>query len=329
MGMKKYTFGGMSLTQHLVHIVISAVCLYFISEPTHLTENLHSIKFLKSLGEAGLIALVIIYLIEMQSHKRLEKTAEKLISKVGRRFFGLVYGHDLPDELIRAVENNTLDRPVYREHMDMQYELTAKNIRTGKNSEIVTLCEIASLQSYKLFNCAEDPVDIPVRIYLERDKWLISHSDVPKEHTEPLILYVQIGTTIYLDEESRDKVIAKRGPLQASLNVKPLKPLVTTKDEGNKLYFEIDKISLPGKSELSISYAGVLHKRNSDNELWTTSYSTLKTNLSITSNDYDINVDFPSDHEPNCTRTGMNSRWMYNEVLLKGQAITFWWLPKQ
>jgi hypothetical protein len=318
---------GITRLQHLVHLLILIISLVLISEPKILESTYLGVKFWKALGEAGLIALFVIYLVEAQSHKRLEETAVKMISQVGRGIFGLVYGHELPEKIVKTLEESTLKQPIYRDRMFLNYELTAKNFEV--KGQDVKLCELASSHSFKLINCSDKMQPIPVTVYLERDKWLTTQSGVGAADTEPTIYYVQIGSKIYYDPSKLELIEKIRGTIDTSMIKEDISKYVKQTDEGNKLTFCVTHVEIPAHGTLDVSYSGLLHKRYSDNEFWTTKYPTQGVSLSITTNDYEVNVDFPDSPEPTKETSGkMTQKWEYDDVMLKGHSVVFWWYPK-
>ena len=184
----------MSLVQHLFHLLLGIVALIFIAEPAWIPAVAQ--HFLKAVGEACVIALLVIYLVELHSHKRLEKTATEMIRKVGKNIFGLVYGHELPSAFVDLLEATTLEKPIYREKIHLNYEIQALQV-ARVDGAIEDICVLRSTHHFNLVNCSDEDVDHNVRIYLERDIWLAEI--VAENATDPKFEYVRIDNTVYTE----------------------------------------------------------------------------------------------------------------------------------
>ena len=382
----------MGSAQHLLHLLIFLGGVLLVAKPSWMPAP----EIGKAVGEAFLIALVVIYLVEVHSHKRLENTAEEIIRKIGKNIIPLVYGHELPLQLVEALEKSTLQQPVYRDKMRLHVELTPASLpratplppvsmtlpetdtsglgqnrlrseRRGvvadwqladdpKTTEVSSraetvelaasvgltptspipmatsapkmerLCRLASTYSYTLINCSDEAVKNPLKVLLERDKWL---ADIIAEgRSDPFLEYVKVGDTLYVDAAHRGEVLARLS-LPPETSVRTLETKTGPCPDGNGLLFEEESFQIPAKGRVDISFHGVLHKRYSDNEVWSTFYPTLEVDLSISSVDFDVEARFPE--EGTMLKTdlgGMSRRWSYNAPLLAGQAVLFWWRPK-
>ncbi len=312
----------MSKLQHSVHAVLALAAFILLAKPEWMPRP----EFGKAVGEAVLIALLIIYLVEVHSHKRLGDTAEDMIRKIGKNIIPLVYGHELPTPLVEALEANTLQQPVYREKMRLDVELTPTQL--GKtNGELEQLCRLETTYSYALVNCSDDPVKRPCRISLERDKWLAER--IAGNDSDPVMEYVQVGNLLYVDEENKAKVIQKLNFKDGSC-IRPLIAYINPSPDGNVVTFEESNFVLPPRGRCEIAFNGVLFKRYSDNEVWSTAYPTLGVSLSVTSVHFEVEARFPDSAVKLLTNQGaMTSRWAYDAPLLAGQAVIFWWRPKK
>lgn len=311
---------GLSKTHHLAHVVLFLIACFFISEPSFLPFT----KFFKAFGEACLIALLVIYLVEVNSHKRLEETAADMIRKVGKNIFGVVYGHVLPNKLVDAIET-TLERPIYRDRMKIDIELIPVALnRIDGNKE--PACQYRHTYSYSLVNCSDSDVIQNVQINLERDKWLAEV--IANNESQPIIEYVLIGSTLYAHDDALDSISRRLNRLPSLLN-KSLADHIIGSVDGNQISFSAEGITIPADSKIDITFNGLLVKRNSDNEVWATSFPTLGVNVTATSNHYEIEARFPSDDLVPTNQSSLSYKWVYDSPMLSGQSVIFWWRPKK
>jgi len=318
--MKKHV-SGLALQQHILHALLAAIAFGLMSETAikgvgHLS---------KSVGEAILIALLVIYLVEVQSHKRLEESAIQMIKKVGKNIFGLVYGHELPSRFVEALEKTMLEQPVYRESMHLAVELTSTELTNsaGVNEK---LCKMHCTFSFTLMNCSDAPAKQPIQVALERDKWLAEL--YPDNASEPFLEYLRINNDLYVRPEDAEKV--KRQLTAVDLKIKPLTDLGTDKSDGNELVFCQPDTIIPAKGSVQVKFGGVMYKRYSDNEVWSTFFPTLAVFLTVTSVDFEVEARFPTSGEVLSTNLGdTTSRWEYDAPLMSGQSVIYWWRPKK
>jgi hypothetical protein len=334
----------MSRSQHLVHIALGALAIVFLAKPGWNPWP----ELGKAVGEAFLIALLVIYLVEIHSHQRLEDTAEEIIRKIGKNIIPLIYGHELPPALVEALESNTLKQPVYRDKVHLDIELTSANLprsRTsihGADSAKETLeyaeaaaetaadmneklCKLANTYSYTLINCSDEAFTDTLRVALEWDKWLAEI--IADGKSNPSLEYVKVGGILYVEADDKAKVLSKLS-LPETTVVKDLHSMIRGTPDGS-LLFEETAFSIPPKGQVDISFHGVMYKRYSDNEVWSTFYPTLEVTLSVSSVEFDVEARFPDSGDMLRTNQGdMTNRWVYDAPLLTGQSVIFWWRPK-
>ena len=312
---------GLDLHIHITNALLGAVALGLMSEWA--TETIGHLA--KSAGEALFIALAVIYIVEYQSHKRLEESALQMIRKIGKNIFGLVYGHELPGPFMDALEKTMLEQPVYRERMHLAVDLSSTELVNleGVNEK---LCKLSCTYTFTLVNCSDTQAERPITVFLERDKWLAER--FPSNTSEPQLEYLQIGTQLYVDMDKAEKV--KHQLSSTNATIKPLSDLVAQSDDGNELVFSERSVVIPANGRLQVKFGGVLYKRYSDNEVWSTSYPTLGVFLTVTSVDFEIEARFPTSGTMLSTDLGdVTSRWDYDAPLLAGQSVIYWWRPKK
>jgi hypothetical protein len=317
------TWIGMTAGQHAANFALFVIAAFFISEPPVVPELAR--HFFKALGEAFVIALVVIYLVESRSHMRMEHTAVKMIQKIGRNIFGVVYGHELPAKFVDALEETALSRPVYRETMTIHYELSSASLPRidGKPDEEV--CKLAAAYSFALVNCSDEPVTHGVRLFLERDKWLAKL--LGDEAVDPVFEYVVVGDTLYVDAVSTAKIKA-RLKLPDGCDVEPLEKYLMRSDNGNTLTFKLKDVSIPPASPLRVDFSAIMTKRYSDNEVWSNGFPSLGAKLIASSSDFEVEARFPDNDSTATNRTELTSTWVYDRPMLVGQAVIVWWRPK-
>lgn len=307
-------------TQQLLHALVAVVGLLLISEPAWLPVK----HFFAAVGEACIIAVLVIYLVEVYSHKRLEETAAGLISKVGKNIFGLVYGHELPPHLVDALEA-TLSSPVYRDRMHLDVELAKVSLKR-KDAGEKDLCRLINSYRFELVNCSDSSQDRPFALSLERDKNLAEIIDA--KLADPKFQYVKVGNSFYCDPLCKDELI-RRLSLPTTIQYLPIEKHLEVRENGNELSFTLEKIAIPGNGRIEVMFSGVLYKQDSDNEVWRTAYSTLGVSLSASSTDFEVEARFPADGVAGTNLGALTSRWTYDAPLLGGQFVIYWWRPRK
>lgn len=312
---------GLVLRNHISNALLLAIAFGLMSDAA--VEYFGHLS--KSLGEALVIALVVIYVVEYQSHKRLEESALQMITKIGKNIFGLVYGHELPSPFMEALEKTMLEQPVYRERMHIAAQLSSTELKNN-DGEIEWLCKLSCTYTFNLINCSDAPAAQPITVFLERDKWLAER--FPENSSEPELEYLRIGNTLYIDADNEQRI--RRQLSATNLDAKPIANLVFSSDNGNELVLKEPNVVIPANGSVQIQFGGVLYKRYSDNEVWSTSYPTLGVSLDVTSVDFEVEARFPSSGAMLSTNLGdVTSRWSYDSPLLAGQSVIYWWRPKK
>lgn len=312
----------MTRVQHLVHGLIAAVALLLLAQPSWMPRA----EFGKAIGEAFLIALLVIYLVEVQSHKRLEDSAEAMIRKIGKNIIPLIYGHELPSPLVEALEASTLEQPVYRERLRIDVELQPVD-KNRADGTVEKLCRVEATYTYQLVNCSDSQVARPLRMVLERDKWLTEI--IANGQVDPAFHYVKIDSVLYV-EAHKEAAVRSRLKVPAEAKTKPLGALTGWSKDGNNLEFVEKEFAIPPGGRIEVSFSGTLYKRNSDNEVCASFYPTLGVSLNVSTADFDVEARFPGEDEDISTDVGgLTCRWSYDAPLLAGQSVLFWWRPKK
>jgi hypothetical protein len=200
----------------------------------------------KSVGEAILIAVLVIYLVELQSHQRLEETAVQMIKKVGRNIFGLVYGHELPTPFSESLER-MLQQPIYRDQMDLDVHLRSVKLN-GTDGAQHQLCRLQCTFSYDLVNCSDQPVTQSIQVFLERDKWLAEL--VSNDQTDPVLEYLKIGNDLYVHPDRSLEIQARLSAYGTETH--PLDALINEGDNGNELVFRKEGVTIPANGRVSV-----------------------------------------------------------------------------
>lgn len=191
----------------------------------------------KDVGIAFIVSVVVLYVIEISTHKKRELAAEKLARKMNEDVFKAVYHKYIPPIIFNEVERCLMGSGVIRSEYRVTYALRKSKDELLKNHYLCTL-----RSRYMLKNIAGGPVDEIVRARLELP--------ITKElHTFVKFTKVIIGERELSEEEITNALVS---------------------DGKNKTFSLEVLVPLGG---LNVDVHSQLVKRLTDQEVWTTSYA--------------------------------------------------------
>lgn len=79
---------------------------------------------LRSLGAAVVISILITFTVELRSRREFQDVLADKTRELGLNVFHGMFNRDHPVELLNAVKEQILERPLVREHLDVTYTLT-------------------------------------------------------------------------------------------------------------------------------------------------------------------------------------------------------------
>ena len=123
--------------------------------------------FLKEMGFAGIISLIVIFTVERFSRKRHEIAADALVEKINHNLFHAIYNRYIPDAVFVEVEKCLMNSRVFRTGHELNY--TIDNFEENPQGVDCTKHVKCLAQSrYTLHNVTGGEIEHPITLTLER-----------------------------------------------------------------------------------------------------------------------------------------------------------------
>lgn len=251
-------------------------------------------SFLKELGFAGVIALIVIFTVESFSKARHMKHSnefvENLIKKMNKGMFAAMYNKNLPESIFSEVEDVVLRTSVYRKNHKVDYVLSP-------------LCGTHSLKAtvestYTLCNASNCSIEHEFVIALEKP--------LDAQYNELCCVNVlRIGKIIFSDTEINDNMI-----------------------ETDEQFLFGTSIPLSAEEEIDISMKTTLVKLSTDTEILTSRVPSTGIDVSVRVPEDDFSVLADAMHPESIELVvdhGGLRRWSLNRAILPYQSVVFWW----
>lgn len=193
---------------------------------------------IKDVGIAFIVSVVVLYAIEILTHRNKERATDKLVKDINKNLFGAIYNRYIPDIIFNEVERCLMANGVVRSNYRVVYTLKKKN----EGIDVPDGYYLCTLRSrYKLKNIAGGPVDEIVRARLE----------LPID--DNLHKYVKFCKAKIDGQTLNESDIEKH----------------SSSDKNNTTFSF--KVTVPPEG-LEVDLQGQMLKKLTDQEVWTTSY---------------------------------------------------------
>jgi hypothetical protein len=172
--------------------------------------------FLKELGFAGIIAVVVIFTVERSSKARQAEFVEELISKSNKSLFYAIFNRRLPDAIFKQVEKTILSSNVCRREYELDYELTElqenPNLLKAKfRSRYVLINTTGSELKHEVVVAIEKPIDVKLSAYCGVLSLRIDGREIRKdeiaEHARVSDVHVEVRYPITLLKDREVEVV--------------------------------------------------------------------------------------------------------------------------
>lgn len=208
--------------------------------------------FIRELGFASFIALVISVFIDRSSRKQHEDTAREIVEAVSKNVFHGVFSMRVPEPIVNETLSSVLIRPVVRTRQYLGFEF--KELE-GETDEIrQNYIHLQMTSRYTLENVSGDTADFPIRI-------LIPKTRNPNLRTRSKLTKLTINNRSLTTEQ-----------------------IQSIEDEGDNEKGEIEYLyeTLIGEREsISVVAEYSMPKERSDTELWTSLIPTAQIDVEV------------------------------------------------
>lgn len=253
--------------------------------------------FLKEVGFAGIISLIVIFTVESFSRKRHVKAANILVESINRNLFYAIYKRYVPDAVFVEVEKCLMHSGVFRRGHEVNY--TIENIEEDAdgvdcNKHVKCLAQ----SRYTLHNVTEGEIVHPVVLTLERPI-------DPKWDSYCKIISVKLNNT-----ELTSADIIKN-----------------TTVEDAQIVFRHSVNILPSGC-LEVSTSSSLLKQKTDTEIWASRLPSDGFKLTVSMPNKDIKVFAKALHSEKLVPildNKVTKSWELKHGVFPFQSIVFWW----
>lgn len=259
--------------------------------------------FMKELGFAGIIALILIGTIERFTRKRHERAADELVERINNDLFHAIYERYIPPELFTEVEKALMESNVYRKNHEVNYTLDNLNGTEklgGLPCDRHIKCSVIAM--YDLENITDHSVEHDIVLNLERpiDPEWEGHCKI---------------TEVEIDRRPLT-------PDEISKN--------TSKTEAQIKFSH--KVTLKPREVVPVITKATLIKRKLDQEVWSSRLPSDGIKLVVTVPAKDLEVQAHAHHHEELKQmvnTGVSTTWKLQYGMFPHQSVVFWWHPKQ
>lgn len=253
--------------------------------------------FLKEIGFAGLISLIVIFTVENFSRKRHEAAANNLVERINHDLFHAVYKRYIPDAVFTEVEKCLMHSGVYRRGHEVNY--TIENM-VGEADGVDCSKHVKCLAQsrYTLHNVTEGDVEHPVVLTLER----------PIDRKWDNLCRID-SVNINGIELSTDDVVTH-----------------TAKDEVHVKFRYVVKI--PPNGSIDVATSSTLLKQKTDSEIWASRLPSDGFKLTVSMPNKDIQVSATALHSEKLAQILNNEvtkSWELKHGIFPFQSVVFWW----
>ncbi|MDR3448199.1 MAG: hypothetical protein P4M15_00345 [Alphaproteobacteria bacterium] len=261
------------------------------------------VGFMRELGFASLIALLIVVFVEHESRQRQEEAANRMINDVSQSVFAAVLGKRLPKSLTDETFFTVLDCSIIREYLRLN--LIFDDIIDDSGLVIDDFVKIHVSNIFTIKNYTDSTV--------KNHEIRMGYPKTPSEKYKSIV-------------ELHEVCIGS--PLTPDAIKKGYDNIADREDMLRYLW----RRDIPAKGSLEVRVSYTLVKERSSNEVWRTLLPTLYTQFDITMNCRDLEFGAHALHRTELEKTtgqgntGFHS-WNLATAMLPHQAILVWWRP--
>lgn len=279
-------------------IGIILISIYKIYLPAEGQPHI-SLYLFKEIGMAMVIAIMLVYSIELVTRKRHDLAAEKWQNEANKNVFRSIYKRYIPEAVFAEVESCLLNSKVYRDDYTINYtlrDMEEHELKMASNDHFIA--EVKS--RYTLINTTDSDIKHLVTVNL----------DVPNE--DDFVKFTTI-TSVKAD------------------NVELLKACPIVTDVDGKCLFQSEIIvSAGGQKEIIMQ--GQTAKRKIDSEVWSSRLPSTGLDIFITSPagvEVKCNANNSSKIIMNEARNFSNVEvWELKNGIFPYQSVIMWWNGK-
>lgn len=289
-----------SLLATWVYVAIGLASLLCLALGEQLQHSSHDWGvFVKEIGFAGLISLILVFTIEKFTRGRHERAADKMVEKINFNLFHAIYKRHIPNETMAALEKTLFRSGVFRRQHELHYDIVSLPQNADMKCEKHVKCTASS--RYKLENVTDSNITHSVVLTIERpiDSELEALCKIES---------VQIGS----DNLTRQQIDA-----------------ATSKTDAQIVFSH--PIFLKSRQSVVIQSTAVLVKRKTDQEIWSSRIPSdgIKLTVSVPGKDLKVLAN-ALHHEPleSLLSNESSSSWELRHGTFPFQSIVFWWSGK-
>ena len=257
-------------------------------------------SFMKELGIAGIVALLIIATIEQFTRSKHQKAADSLMDRIKTNLFYAIYHRHIPTEVFEEVERCLLTKNIIRRNYSVSYSLSIippALVAEGKISQQDADGHLFATVSsrYELHNISDGSAKAPIEMYLE----------------------------LPIDENLRSYVEIMEVKIDNSVTqIEPFEYVKSAADSGFK---KETTISPHGSVKISLKARTI--KRKTDMEVWASRLPSDGLKLQVVAPEF-IEVKAKANHSSQLTFEQLDAQtrvWELESGIFPFQSVIFWW----
>lgn len=295
---KPFLFGIFWYHLAIILLGIILVTVYLLGKSNVKADEPVSIWFLlsKEIGMALMIAIIVVYAVELITRHKHEERAEQSINSIKQNIFQGVFSRYIPESVFKEVEDCLLYSNLSRTDYKIQVNLAPLDLQqeSPPKSEEHYIAEYYS--SYELVNNSEQDIKEMVRFDVE----------VPNEPQYESL------TQITLFKVNDEEHVTKAKPIRT---------------ENGRCLYETE-VTIPGDGKVSVVMTGCTVKRKIDHEIWLVLYPTDGVHLTINPPP-DLDVKVKASNSKDIERENPDAVgsqiWSLKSGIFPHQSVIMWW----
>jgi len=259
--------------------------------------------FLKELGFAFVIAVIIIFTVEKFTRSRHEEAAHDLINDMNHSLFKAIFKRYIPETVFNEVEKCLIKANIFRTKYEVYYTLTSIDPAIDDDRDRINHVACESKTRYRLSNNTDGPVTHTVKSVFELPIDSAWHDDVK-------VLEAKIGNKVLTSEEITQH---------------------SDTSDNKQLIFSY-KLDFKPREEIDIFIKASLIKRTTDMEVWSSMLPSDGIKLTVSTPDRNIKVCASANHHEKITEVTNDDAtrvWELDHGIFPYQSIVFWWSKQQ
>jgi hypothetical protein len=288
----------------LVYLIVGIFSVLFILISIVLKDTWPVVSpFLKEIGFAGIISLIVIFTVERYSRNRHAKAADDLVDRINKNLFHAIYNRYIPEEVFVEVEKCLMHNSIFRRGHEINY--TIQNLEADvedENGKKTVDCsrhvQCLAQSRYTLKNVTGGQITHHVQLVLERPI-------DPKWNDFCEIKEIKISGRA-LSKEEIDQYSQKTEA---------------------QLIFDYE-ISIPPNGQIEVTSESTLLKLKTDSEIWSSRLPSDGIKLTVSMPSKDISVNASAIHSEKLVKildNPVTKSWELKHGMFPHQSVVFWW----